>query len=70
MKRVPALILAAVTAATLAIVAWGLLEGARGPGAAGGTAGLRDVDLDRYLRRVQEGSLSDAEARWWVPLEP
>jgi hypothetical protein len=70
MKRLPAFLLAFLTVATLAVVGWGLLAGSAGPGAGGGTAGLRTVDMDRYLRRVQEGSLSNQEARWWVPVAP
>jgi len=70
MKRLRACLLAALAIATLAIVAWGLTEGSAGPGAGGGTAGLRVVDVDRYLRRVQEGTLSDRDARWWVPVPP
>lgn len=70
MKRVAPILLALLAAATLLLVVRGLAVGPSGAGAAGGTAGLRVVDMDRYLRRVQEHTLSDVEARWWVPAPP
>mgnify|MGYP000958278296 CR=1 FL=1 len=70
MKRIAPLLLLLLTIATFAAVGFGLATGPGVGGAAGGSPGMRVVDMDRYLRRVQEGTLSDREARWWVPMPP
>jgi hypothetical protein len=69
MKRLAAILLVLMTLATTLLIARGMLEGAQGSLVEGATPGLRAVDMDRYLRRVQEGRLSDREALWWVPLQ-
>ncbi len=70
MRRISPLLLALLAIATFAVVGYGLLGGTGVGGVAGGSPGMRVVDIDRYLRRVQEGTLSDREARWWVPMPP
>jgi hypothetical protein len=61
--------LCGLVAAAAALVLSGLVGGGAGLSGGSATAEFRPVDRDRYLRRVQEGTLSDREARWWHPAE-
>jgi predicted membrane-bound spermidine synthase len=46
----------------------GFVAAGDGPGlASGGSQRVRKVNMEEFLRKVQEGRLSDREADWWVP---
>lgn len=62
-------LLGGLAAAAAGLVLSGLLGGGTGTPVGPRPALFRPVDRDRYLRRIQEGTLSDREARWWHPVD-
>lgn len=52
----------------LLVVAWGFVQGVSPDTAAmGARPGVRRIDVERVLRQIDEGRLSDHEALYWVP---
>jgi hypothetical protein len=60
----------AVMVALLLAVGWGLGQGLSTRSVlAGAQPGVQRVDVERVLRQIDEGRLSDHEALYWVPVE-
>jgi hypothetical protein len=70
-RRTAAVVHALLVASTLGLLLWTAL-GPTPPGLPGQgiRPEVRNVDVPRILRMIQQNQLSDHEARWWRPAGP
>jgi predicted membrane-bound spermidine synthase/Na+-translocating ferredoxin:NAD+ oxidoreductase RnfG subunit len=59
---------AVLVAATALVVAWSVATGS-GAATAASSPGVRGLDMERVMRLIHEGRLSDREATFWKPVD-